>query len=72
MAFHKFLRQDLRKLLSLAKNQKKMAITFRYNNWKIQKVLSMQQRKKKMVEGVAELKMKLTIWKQMITSLTSQ
>ena len=71
MAFHKFVRSELRKLISLAKNHKKMAITYRYNNWKIQKVLTIQSKKKQMQEGVSELKVKLSVWKQMITSMTS-
>lgn len=38
-AFRRFVRNDLRKLVAMAKNYKKMALTYRYNNWKIQRIL---------------------------------
>lgn len=58
-AFWQFVREDLRRLLALAQQYKRMAMTFRYNNWKLQKIVTVQQRKQKMYEGVAELRMKM-------------
>lgn len=58
-SFWQFIRVDLRRLLKLAQNYKKMAMTYRYNNWKLQKIVTTQQRKQKMYEGVAELRMKM-------------
>lgn len=49
----------MRKLMSLATHYKRWALTFRFNNWKLQKIITLQQRKKKMYEGVAELKLKV-------------
>jgi hypothetical protein len=56
------MRQDLRKLMSIGNHYKRMSITFRYNNWKLQKIITLQQRKKKMYEAVAELKMKVAVF----------
>ena len=58
-AFWEFIRVDLRRLLRLASSYKSLAMTYRYNNWKLQKIVTVQQRKTKMYEGVAELKMKM-------------
>lgn len=58
-SFKQFMREDLRRLLVLAKQYKSMAMTYRYNNWKLQKIVTVQQRKQKMYEGVAELRMKM-------------
>jgi hypothetical protein len=33
--FNKFIKTDLKKLISLAKNYKRMALTYRFNNMKI-------------------------------------
>lgn len=33
--FKKFIKTDLKKLISLAKNYKRMALTYRFNNWKL-------------------------------------
>ena len=58
------MRSDLKKILSIGNHYKRLAITYRYNNWKLQKIITLQQRKKKMYEGVAELKMKIQLWQQ--------
>lgn len=34
-AFWEFIRVDLRRLLKLASSYKSMAMTYRYNNWKL-------------------------------------
>lgn len=60
--FWKFMRIELRRLLRIGNHYKKLAMTYRYNNWKLQKIITVQQRKKKMYEGVAELKTKISLW----------
>lgn len=69
-SFYKFMRNERRRLMSLAKNYKRQAITFRFNNWKIQKIVGLQQKKLSIYKGVAELKMKLQIWQRLV-GLTS-
>ena len=39
-AFTRFIKRDLKKLLGLAKTYKKSAITYRFNNWKLQKIIT--------------------------------
>lgn len=63
------MRVDLRKLMSLASHYKRWAMTFRFNNWKLQKIITLQQRKKKMYEGVAELKLKVQHYQSQHKSL---
>ena len=65
--FKKFFRIDLRNLNNLAKNQKRLGVTYRYNNWKIQKVLNVQKKKRDMYASVSELKLKLQLWARSIT-----
>lgn len=60
--FDKFMKRDLRKLISLANNYKKLSSAYRYNNWKLQKVVASQQNRQKMYEGVARLKMNIKIF----------
>jgi hypothetical protein len=65
------MREDLRRLLRLATSYKKMAMTYRYNNWKLQKIVTVQQRKQKMYEGVAELRVKMAHFQRAQQSLIS-
>lgn len=41
-AFWEFIRVDIRRLLKLAQSYKSMAMTYRYNNWKLQKIVTVQ------------------------------
>lgn len=57
--FWQFIRVDLRRLINLANSAKRVAISYRYNNWKLQKIVTLQQKKRKMYEAVAELRVKM-------------
>ena len=46
-------------------------MTYRYNNWKLQKIVTVQQRKQKMYEGVAELRVKMAHYMRSQQSLIS-
>lgn len=65
------MRSDRRKLLSLANGYKKLAIAYRFNNWKLQQIAALQSSKRQLYKGVGELKMKLQIWKQMVMGGTT-
>ena len=43
-----------------------MSLAYRHNNYKLQKIITLQENKRKMYAGVAELKMKLHLWKDLI------
>jgi hypothetical protein len=70
-SFWQFMREDLRRLHRLATSYKRMAMTYRYNNWKLQKIVTVQQRKQKMYEGVAELRVKMAHYQRAQQSLIS-
>ena len=53
------MREDLRSLLKLANNYKRLAMTYRYNNWKLQKIVSVQEKKQEMEQGVERLRVKM-------------
>jgi hypothetical protein len=52
-SFHKFMKRDLRKLMTIAKSYKRQSLTFRFNNWKLQKIVTTQKNLKTMYNGVA-------------------
>jgi len=47
-AFSRFVKRDLKKLVALAKNYKRAALTYRFNNDKLQKIISSEENRKKM------------------------
>jgi len=64
--FTRFVKRDLKKLVALAKNYKRVAMTYRFNNEKLQKVITAEENKKKMYKGVSEFKLKMELWKDMV------
>lgn len=46
-----------------------MAITYRFNNWKLQKIAALQQNKNLLYEVVAELKEKLKMWASLVAGV---
>lgn len=53
--YQKFVRSDLRSLMSMGVNFKSMIITYVYNNRKLQDIIQVQQRKKNMRKQLDEL-----------------
>lgn len=46
------------------KNDKAEAITYNFNNFKLKKIVTMQNQKKEMIEVVNEIKLKIKLWKR--------
>lgn len=62
--YKKFLRSDLRTYLVMANNYKAFIMTYFYNNRKLEKMIQIQQKKKKMYNGLEELGKDVKKWKR--------
>lgn len=63
VGYKKFLRTDLRAYLVMATNYKAQIQAYFYNNKKLEKMIQIQQKKKKMYDEVKSLKSEVIEWK---------
>ena len=61
--YKKFLRTDLRAYLVMATNYKGYIQAYFYNNRKLEKMIQIQQKKKKMYDEVSSLRSEVIQWK---------
>ncbi len=61
--YKKFIRCDLRNYLLMANNFKSEIMAYFYNNTKLEKMITIQQKKKKMHDGVDEIAKDVKKWK---------